>query len=572
MTPAPHHEVSTENLMQDTTNIARWVRLSGSPEELAAVQYVEERLRSFGFATRLLQHDAYISLPGRASLTVSGLGSVACITHSFSAAGDYELLLADGADATAEATGKALLADGLADGEQELDARQRGAAALIMVNAAYTHEMIISNVWGSPTADQLQYLPQLPVISITAADGARLREQLRLGPVAVRIHTELDTGWRRIPLLVADLPGTAEPDNFVLFSGHIDSWHYGAMDNGSANATMMEVGRILAGHRDALRRGIRLAFWSGHSHGRYAGSTWYADNYWQELYDHCVCHVNIDSVGARGATVLSEAMCMPETRALAAAAVRQVAPGVGFRGSRVNRSGDQSFTGVGIPSLFMTVSEHPEGAPTATTMWGPGTGGLGWWWHTTEDLVDKLDPDFLRRDAAIYLAAVWQLTTEAVLPFDYTATACEVRDLLATLQRGAGDAFDLSPTAHEAEQLVADAALLSARLETLRTQPGGGPGAPGRVAAANRCLMRLGRCLIPVVHTAAGPYRHDLAFAVPPLPGLAAVGELAGLDPDSDAYKFRRPGFVRAQNGVVHALRQARVAIALALNELGEAN
>ena len=72
------------------------------------------------------------------------------------------------------------------------------------------------------------------------------------------------------------------------------------MDNGSANAVMLEVARILSKYKKELRRGLRLAFWSGHSHGRYAGSTWYADNFWLDLEKNCVAHVNTDSAGAKG--------------------------------------------------------------------------------------------------------------------------------------------------------------------------------------------------------------------------------------------------------------------------------
>ena len=79
-----------------------------------------------------------------------------------------------------------------------------------------------------------------------------LRRLAERGALRVRLTTEVDTRWRHIPVLTAELDG--EEDNFVLFSGHIDYWHYGAMDNGTANATMMEVGRILANHRAALRR------------------------------------------------------------------------------------------------------------------------------------------------------------------------------------------------------------------------------------------------------------------------------------------------------------------------------
>src|SRR4029077_8458067 len=133
-------------------------------------------------------------------------------------------------------------------------------------------------------------LPKIAAVSIRKADGDVLRERARDGGLRVRVHAAGDTRWRKTPLLVADLTGQDEPDRFVLFSGHVDSWHYGAMDNGSANAVMLEVARLLAARRDELRRGIRFAFWSGHSHGRYAGSAWYADHAWRELHQRCVLH------------------------------------------------------------------------------------------------------------------------------------------------------------------------------------------------------------------------------------------------------------------------------------------
>ena len=65
----------------------------------------------------------------------------------------------------------------------------------------------------------------------------------------MKLTTRVRTGWMPIPHLVGELAGRQE-DRFVLFSGHVDSWHYGAMDNGTANATMLEVARLL---RDAAR-------------------------------------------------------------------------------------------------------------------------------------------------------------------------------------------------------------------------------------------------------------------------------------------------------------------------------
>jgi len=96
--------------------------------------------------------------------------------------------------------------------------------------------------------------PRTPIVSVDTAGGRLLREALARGPVRVRLRTQVDTGWRPLPVLIAHLRAPRSGGDFLLFSGHVDSWHYGAMDNASANAVQLEVGRIMAARRRALRR------------------------------------------------------------------------------------------------------------------------------------------------------------------------------------------------------------------------------------------------------------------------------------------------------------------------------
>src|SRR2546421_12697931 len=63
--------VSTDRLMEDTREIARWVRLSGSPEERRAFAYIERRLREAGRRTQILEHDHVIRLAQAAALRLS---------------------------------------------------------------------------------------------------------------------------------------------------------------------------------------------------------------------------------------------------------------------------------------------------------------------------------------------------------------------------------------------------------------------------------------------------------------------------------------------------------------------
>lgn len=544
--------VSGERLMEDTRAIASQVRLSGSAEERQAFTYIERRLRDAGLRTQMFEHDALISLPQAATLQILDVGSgeIPCITHSFGASTPpaglkgRTVYVRDVAGDLAGLRGAIAVVDGLAMPTVVRKLEAAGALGIVFLNRdPVVHEMIVSTVWGSPTPAQVNQLPSVPVVSTAGTGAARLRAQLDgEHPLRCRLTASVQTEWRRLPVLTADVVGTDE-ETFVLLAGHVDSWHHGAMDNGGANAVMMEVGRLLA--RGRPRRGLRLAFWSGHSHGRYAGSTWYVDSHWRELDAHCAVHLYIDSVGGRGATELGSGYCMPETRAIGAHVIAAVTDQQ-YQGSRVGRSGDQSLLGIGVPSLFMTLSEHPADGPDASrdfAITGSTGGGLGWWWHTPDDTLDKLDPAALTRDAQIYAAAVHILCTSVVLPLDYSATARELAAALRTLQAQLGNRFDVSDCIGEADRLQAEAAQFAKE-------------APP--AEANPALMRLGRILIPVLYTQAGRFDHDPATSIPHLLPLVEAARLAGSDPASAEAKALHIAAVRGRNRLLQALGEAR--------------
>lgn len=577
--------ISPSRLIEYTRGVSRWVRLSGSEDEAKAFDYLESLLRGFGLDIRRHHHDALVSWPGPASLEIlTGFPRrVECITHAFGAptpAGGLEAAVVDagpGEFGRAEVRGNMALIDGLATPVRARAAEDAGAVGAIFVNPAHLHEMIVSTVWGSPTPETSGVLPKIAAVSIREQDGAALRAGARENGLRVRVQAEVDTRWRLTPLLIADLPGREEPDRFVLFSGHVDSWHYGAMDNGSANAVMVEMARIMSRRRNRLRRGIRFAFWSGHSHGRYSGSTWYADTHWDDLYAHAVLHLNVDSAGAVGATILSEAQTMAETWALAARCIKDVS-GQDLQRRRISRMGDQSFWGIGLPSMFVDISAQPpdESAAAAAlaslTGGAAKTGGLGWWWHTPEDTLDKIDRSNLRRDAQVYALALWRWCTAPVLPLDYAAAAADIRDTLRGLQEAAGDDFDLSPPLAAVDRLVEAAGRLNAASERVGASLGSGRGTRKQREAAktvNDALMRVGRALTPMSYTLSGPFDHDRAVPVPPVPVLQPVVRLRTMTAGSAEYRALHTRLLRDRNKVVHALTTASEAIEDALRRVG---
>ncbi len=534
--------VDGAELMRHIGTLAQWIKLSGSDDEADSLRYIRGQLDTIGFRTRMLSHDAYISLPGTSRVRADNR-VLPSITHSFSRAGEVSgKLVHVGAGNDADFTGRDLrgcivLVDGIATPPVARRTSLAGAIGQLHVSPhEHLHEMCISPVWGNPSAETIAELPTTVVCSVLLSDGAALRDRMAQGEQpSVVLHAEVDTRWRKTPILEAELdaPNVGNDAPFVLFSGHHDTWYYGVMDNGSANATMLEVSRLCAAQSDRWKRGLRLCFWSGHSHGRYSGSTWYVDENWDELDRRCAVHINIDSPGAQGADILGNVGSMSPLRPLATEAIA-AQTGQTLLGKRMSRGADQSFNGVGLPAIFGDISE-----PVPTPV-----GAHCWWWHTPADLTDKISEENLVRDTRIYVHAVWRLLTDAVLPLDYAEYA---QDLLAELDRlrGALDGrLSLDCLVAEAMALRDDAARLAAYADR---DP----------ARTNRALTRMSRALVPVDYTSGDRFAHDPALAQPAWPTLQPLRDLAAATPGSDAAKFLTVSAIRARNRVVHALRQA---------------
>jgi hypothetical protein len=533
---APVDAVSGASLMQDCAQFACWMKLSGTADERRSIEYVQERLEKFGYCTRLLTHDAYISLPGNARVVVDGQDLTA-ITHSFSLPGAVTGPLSYVGDAAErdfagrDLRGHIVLVEGIASPAAAARAARAGAAGQLHISPHdHLHEMCISPVWGSPSTATLAALPSAVTCTISEADGAALRERLGRGDAPlVTLHAEVDTGWRSTPILEAALDGPAEDGPFILFSGHHDTWYYGVMDNGSANATMIECARLLALHREHWRRGFRLCFWSGHSHGRYSGSTWYADNHWEELDRRCAVHVNVDSTGGVGASVMTQSGVAAELAPLAARAIL-AETNLAHAARRLGRNSDMSFWGIGIPSMFGALSMQPAGAARMRN-------DLGWWWHTPHDLLDKIDEANLARDTRIFLRTLWSLLTDPILPLDYQAHATALLAELDCLAEALAGRLDLAP--------------LRAKAAALRDLVG---------VTSDQALMAASRALVPLDYTTGDRFAHDPALPQAPWPVLDPIRALTTAG--AALLPFAKVDAIRARNRAQHALSQACRALA----------
>jgi hypothetical protein len=574
-----HADLSIENLMAHTRTISRWSRESGSEGEKRAFDYLEKELKSLKLSVHRDEFDSFISLPEAGWFEIISPESkkIEGLPPSFSASTSEEgftgelVYMGVGEDsdyAGKVVSGKILLIDGLPSPKAARRAEDYGAKGLIAAGDDHLHYMIITTIWGAPTLPKKYLIPKIPCLSILRRDGDLLKERLRGHPVIIRIVTKVRTGFKRIPVLTGHLKGKVERERFLLLSGHVDSWHVGAQDNAGANAAMLEMARLLQKNRSGMRRGVRFAFWSGHSQGRYSGSTWYADKFWEELYREGIAHLNVDCIGAKGATDYSNLFGTEDTWDLAEKLIFDCT-GQRVKARHSPRAGDQSFWGIGLPSLFMDLSGIPPekglGESTGTASF-IGTSGLPWWWHTKEDTLDKIAPEILHLDTKIYLSSVLRLCNSPVLPLNEEKMGREILKTLEHYDQMSKGLIDLSKSIRSGKIFLQWVRRLNRMIDqeiTSRRKS-------FKWDRINSCLMKVSRNLIPLNYASGEEFDHDLAVPMPPIPTLTALSKLSQWKLQEDDLKFLETELIRKQNRVCHLLHQASEAIKESICVKGE--
>lgn len=512
--------VDAVRLMDSVRAICTGERLSNEAE-VRSFDVLEKLFTDAGCRVTREALPGYVSTPEGAAFEAGGI-AYEVLTHPMTPSADgleadlvYVPVDRTGSASAEEVSGRIVLTDGLAMEPVVRTLEDRGAAGVVFITGEEIHNMIVSRVWGSPTPETLHDYVGIPVASLSFGDGSRLRARLSEagGTLPARLSTRVESRWTEIPVITAEIRGADE--DFVMVTGHVDSWGLGALDNACA----VELARILAPLASDMRRSVRFVLWSGHSHGRYAGSTAWCDAHFEELERHCLLNVNSDCLGGHGATVMTESPAMASTRGLARTALREAAGVTDWRGCRFSRSCDQSFWGAGVPSIFSQVSEQPpfEGAAADAfgKMFGSGrTGGFGAWWHTRTDTPDKLDPENLARDVRVFASVLAHALFDERLPVDAAAEVLELRDELKAWQEKAGDSLDLSEVLARLD-LLAEALKAAARSDD-----------PKRFEKRSRRVLSE---IIPLAYVEGSVYSHDEALRAPPVPMLRLVDELATL-------------------------------------------
>jgi hypothetical protein len=549
-------------------------KVAGSEEERKACDHMTGRLKAYGYEPLVHEFDSYVSYPRSAKLVVTVAGKrcdIPAVGVAFGQStpeeGVNEDLVLVGSGAETEYSGKdvrgrIVLVTKLPSPANALAAAKAGARGMICMSAGrQRHKMIITPVWGTPEFEQVNNIPRVPVVSIAKTDGDPVVAALQEGSVRATLTTDTFEGWRKVRLPTAELKGR-EPE-FVLVGAHYCSWFDGSTDNVSGDACVLELARVLKAFDGRLRYGVRFAWWPGHSHGRYSGSTWYADTHWHELRDKAIVYFNIDSPGVKGATVyvprhqMAEIAAFNETMttevtgwATMTGANAQLA--LGKRGdkyvspTRPSRAADQSFWGIGVSSMSVYSMLTPDDVNR-----DPNVGGSGgaWWWHSEHETIDKFDAGILVQDTRLYASILLRLATAKVLPFKIAAIAQDFQDSLKEYAEEAGRFLPLT-------ELITDVDALKLRMERLQKKCSTLTDERACMNV-NRLFLRLARTLNPVLYQASSPFEHDPALGSRALPSLAPALSLKTMNPGSDAFKFAVVGLRRRINRVRHQVLEA---------------
>ena len=550
-------QIATDELMAYSAAITEHVRPSGSPGENAAIDTIVATLEAHGVPVAVHEIMAYASDPVSASVSVPGTDfNPRAITMAYSAAtgpdgvegtvvdmgglaelprletGTGERLVVEGESFGAELpnlTGAVAIVDGQPRNVPTIVLERMGAAAVVFVNPEERlNELIVTSTWGSPSLMNYHRLPTVPVAQIARSAGEELRRRIAAGPVRLRIETELSTGWKAMRLAVATIePEAGAP--FVLLGGHIDGWHHAATDEAASNAAMLALALAFHEVRDQLRHGLRIAWWPGHSNARYAGSTWYADEFFADLRLRGLAYMNIDGVGQIGAKRFGATAS--EAFGGFAARVVERSQGVEIAASRPSRNSDQAFNGIGLPLIQFNHTRLAE------------DGGY-WWWHTPDDTYDKIDGDVLKTDTDLYADALAEMLAGAPYPVSLSEQVAALGDAIAARDEASGGALGLG------EQLGGRMARLRDAAERLDALASAGRVRPLEQVAVLRPLHR-------VMYVPLNVYHPDPGVTLGPLPGLAPAAVLADENANPDRRGFAASVLARERNRLVEAADDA---------------
>jgi carboxypeptidase Q len=393
-------------------------RLTGSAQHQAAVDYVAGEMRKLGLTvtlekvtvphwTRGEERGELLSYPGQANnfaqkVVLTALGhSVATAPEGVSA----EVLVVNNLDelhalGRERVQGKIVLFnrafdDRIRDAGYSFEAygdavRYRAVAPVEAVKLGAVAALVRSV--GSadfrlPHTGLTLYdphLPKIPAAAVAAEDADLLARLTRRGLVRMKLVLRTETlapvtGYN----VIADLPGSEMPNQFVIVSGHLDSWDLGtgAIDDGAGVAIAMQAVQTIHQLNLHPKRTIRFVAWVDEE-GGISGALQYAKDYPAAAH-----FAAIESDTGAGHPIGYLTDSTPETLQT----LQPLAPILQNMGAPVARTTEEAGADISPLSL----AGVPGFAPLMDSR------KYFDYHHTAADTLDKVDPKELRENGAV---------------------------------------------------------------------------------------------------------------------------------------------------------------------------
>ncbi|HEX7938585.1 MAG TPA: M28 family metallopeptidase [Gemmatimonadaceae bacterium] len=235
--------------------------------------------------------------------------------------------------------------------------------------------------------DSTGRIKAIPSAAVTVEDAEMMQRMQDRGE---KISVRLMMGAQTLPPaqshnVVAEIRGTERPDEVIVMGGHIDSWDVGqgAMDDGGGCVVAWDALRIIKQLGIRPKRTIRVVLWTNEENGGKGGEG-YRDAHKAELDKHVLAMESDNGV-------FKPAGIQYGTGPGAESTVRGIA-------SLLRPIGADSIA-PGGPEADITPI-YALGVPVITI----DTDGSRYFWyhHTEADMMDKLDPVDMAKDAAIF--------------------------------------------------------------------------------------------------------------------------------------------------------------------------
>ncbi len=559
-------------------------RLAGTENSRRMAEYAHEVFGDAGLSSEMHSFPGLVSIPEPATVRVLAPNQYEIVAntlgHSASTDGMEAELIYVGSGAESDYEGKDVrgkitlseLSYSPARHEKAFIAWKKGSIAQIMMNWGDEQNAAVpfgsmKSAWGNPTPETLETeMPDLPCVGIARTEGLRLKELCQRGTVRVWLNATADNGWKPLTMTTAEF-GAARDRQFLLMGGHMDSW-YGpqATDNAAGDACIMELARVFRQHEDELRRGLVAGLWMGHETGTMISSSRFADINWDRLRQSCVAYLMIDQPAIVDSSVW-DVNSTDDIQSYAMQVARGVLGDMPMRWNRQQKNGDSSFFGVGLPCIAGEMSYTDEEIQRTALA------SLGWWHHSIENTIDKVDKERLALHLRVYANWMWGLLTSPILPNEYSPLADRFVERLGQLSQYDVPGIDMRSAAERAREFQGLAERLDEQSDAWRQRLSGNPADGDRAAdLLNFAKLELSRTLVPIASTNVGPYgqdRYGHAWQTQMIPSLVAFPTVAGYDRDSEEFQTWWVSMVRARNRVTDALERANEVLRDTLEELG---